>query len=104
MAVTKKTALVTGSSEGGIGFAIAKEFQSRGVHVFATARNPDKVAALAKLSNVTVLALDVTSQASIDAAVSAVTEQTGGTLDYLINNAGAQYCMPTLDTDLEVSA
>lgn len=103
MVVNKKTALVTGSSEDGIGFAIAKEFQSRGIHVFATARNPDKVAALAKLSNVTVLALDVTSPASIDAAVAAVSEQIGGTLDYLVNNAGAQYCLPTLDMDLEVS-
>ncbi|KAK7755162.1 hypothetical protein SLS62_002977 [Diatrype stigma] len=103
MVVNKKTALVTGSSEGGIGFAIAKEFQSRGIHVFATARNPDKVAALARLSNVTILALDVTSQVSIDAAVAAVSEQTGGTLDYLVNNAGAQYCSPTLDIDLEIA-
>ena len=104
MVDSKKTVLVTGSSEGGIGFAIAKEFQSCGVHVFATARDPSKVAALAKLSNVTILALDVTSQASIDAAVAAVSEQTGRTLDYLVNNAGAQYCLPTLDMDLEVSS
>ncbi|KAK8112523.1 hypothetical protein PG984_013049 [Apiospora sp. TS-2023a] len=78
---TTKTALVTGCSEGGLGFAIAKEFQARGVHVFATARSPSKVAALAGLPNITVLALDVTSEASIQEA----------------------YVMPTLDLDIEVA-
>ncbi|KAK8063258.1 hypothetical protein PG996_007910 [Apiospora saccharicola] len=66
-----KTALVTGCSEGGLGFAIVQEFQARGVHVFATARSPAKVAALKGLPNVTVLALDVTSEASIQEAVRA---------------------------------
>ncbi|KAK7964395.1 hypothetical protein PG988_011369 [Apiospora saccharicola] len=89
-----KTALVTGCSEGGLGFAIVQEFQARGVHVFATARSPAKVAALKGLPNVTVLALDVTSEASIQEAVR---------LDYLVNNAGNQYVMPTLDLDIEVA-
>ncbi|KAI0852016.1 hypothetical protein F5Y00DRAFT_258973 [Daldinia vernicosa] len=34
----RKTVLVTGCSEGGIGHALVDEFQSRGLHVFATAR------------------------------------------------------------------
>ncbi|EOD50684.1 putative short-chain dehydrogenase reductase family protein [Neofusicoccum parvum UCRNP2] len=57
--------------------------------------------ALSKLPNVTLLPLDVCSQASIEAAVSAVSAQTGGTLDYLINNAGAVYVMPILDSDMQ---
>lgn len=103
MTVKAKSALVTGCSEGGLGYSIAKEFQSRGVHVFATARTPSKVAGLASLPNVTVLALDVTSDASIQEAVKAVEQQTGGRLDYLVNNAGNQYVMPTLDMDIEVA-
>lgn len=88
---TTKTALVTGCSEGGLGFAIAKEFQARGVHVFATARSPAKVDALAGLPNITNLALDVT-------------EHNGGRgLNYVINSAGNQYVMPTLDLDIEVA-
>lgn len=99
--MARKSALVTGCSEGGIGFAIAAEFQARGLHVFATARSPSKVGSLSQLPNVTVLALDVTSQESIDAAVAAVSKHTGGTLDYLVNNAGCQVIMPMLDLDMD---
>lgn len=102
MTTGKKSALITGCSEGGIGFAIAAEFQARGLHVFATARSPSKVASsLSALLHVTVLALDVTSQESINAAVTAVAEHTGGTLDYLVNNAGYQAIMPLLDLDMD---
>lgn len=98
--MARQTALVTGCSEGGIGFAIAAEFQARGVHVFATARSPSKVESLARLPHVTVLALDVTSHESISAAVAAVTNETGGTLNFLVNNAGYQAIMPMLDLDM----
>lgn len=96
-----KTVLVTGCSAGGIGSGLVKEFQSRGCHVFATARNPAKMQDLKELPNVTLLSLDVCSQASIEAAVAAVSAQTGGTLDYLINNAGALYVTPILDGDIQ---
>ncbi|KAK3692078.1 oxidoreductase [Podospora appendiculata] len=102
-AAKKKTVLVTGCSEGGIGFALAKEFQARGLHVFATARSVAKMAALESLPDVTLLSLDVTSPASIEAAVAAVSAHTAGTLDYLVNNSGSQYVMPILDADLQRS-
>jgi NAD(P)-dependent dehydrogenase (short-subunit alcohol dehydrogenase family) len=56
---------------------------------------------LEHLPHVTLLTLDVTSGASIAAAVEAVRAQTGGKLDYLVNNAGAWYIVPLLDTDIE---
>ena len=96
-----KSALVTGCSAGGIGFALASAFQKRGLHVFATARTLSKISALEKLPNVTLLTLDVTSPSSIAAAVAAVQAQTGGTLDYLVNNSGGGFIMPVLDTDME---
>ncbi len=89
----KKSVLITGCTEGGIGFALAKEFQSRGLHVFATARSPSKMAALEKLPDVTLLSLDVTSTGSISAVVDAVSAATGGKLDYLVNNSGVVYLM-----------
>ncbi|EKG20605.1 Short-chain dehydrogenase/reductase SDR [Macrophomina phaseolina MS6] len=98
---TPKTVLITGCSAGGIGFALAQEFQSRGLHVFATARNPAKMSALAALPNVTLLTLDVCSPASVEAAAAAVMAQTGGTLDYLVNNAGSVYVTPILDVDIQ---
>ncbi|KAL8692051.1 MAG: hypothetical protein Q9218_002837 [Villophora microphyllina] len=99
--MTSASVLVTGCSAGGIGAALCHEFQRRGLHVFATARTPSKLGDLQKLSNVTTIALDVTSASSIAEAVKLVEDKTGRRLDYLVNNSGAQYVMPTLDMDLE---
>jgi len=96
-----KTVLITGCSVGGIGFALAKEFHKRGLIVFATARTVSKMAGLEKLSGIHLLALDVTDEASIAAAVEAVKAQTGGKLDYLVNNSGQGYFMPALDSNIE---
>lgn len=83
-----KTALITGCSEGGIGDAIAQEFHKNGVRVFATARNLTKIEHLRALG-LEVLQLDVLSPESIQMAVADVQKATGGTLDFLVNNAGA---------------
>ncbi|PSR77300.1 hypothetical protein BD289DRAFT_445556 [Coniella lustricola] len=97
-----KFALITGCSHGGIGHALASEFQRHhDIHVFATARSLSKMEQLAHFPNVTLLVLDVTSPTSIDAAVAAVARQTGGRLDFLVNNAGLQCVMPVLDLDIE---
>ncbi|KKY27177.1 putative short-chain dehydrogenase [Diplodia seriata] len=100
----KQTVLITGCSADGIGHALALAFHARGLHVFATARNPSKMSsALLSLPHVTPLALDVCSAASVGAAVDAVRAHTGGagSLDYLVNNAGALYVAPVLDGDLD---
>lgn len=96
-----ETVLITGCSDGGIGSALAIIFQKRGFHVFATARNPSKMKSLDGLSNVTLLALDVVKSDDIKAAVEAVTKHTGGTLNYLVSNAGRNHFMPILDEDLD---
>lgn len=101
-----KTVLVTGCSEGGIGAALAAEFDRRGCRVFATARDVGRTEALAKAHpGIQTLALDVTSDASIAAAVAAVREATGtdeatggGSLDILVNNAGVNHVMPFADS------
>lgn len=59
------------------------------------------MSALDKKSNVTLLPLDVTSEASVASALEAVRSKTGGTLNYLVNNSGRQYWMPLLDSDLD---
>jgi NAD(P)-dependent dehydrogenase (short-subunit alcohol dehydrogenase family) len=56
---------------------------------------------LSEIKNITLLHLDVEDQTSISAAVEAVRELTGGTLDYIVNNAGMSWVRPALDTDLE---
>ncbi len=71
--------LVTGASKG-IGRAVAAEFAHRGYRVAATARDPRT---LDDLDVAYRLRLDVTDQASIDAAVRQV-----GDVDVLVSNAG----------------
>jgi 1-acylglycerone phosphate reductase len=100
MAATRKSVLVTGCSEGGIGDALAQAFQRKGLHVFATARSLTKIAHLSTLPNVTCIALDVTSTESIQVAVKIVSKKTGGKLDYLINNAGLGIVSPAIDADI----
>lgn len=100
MASKRKTVLITGCSEGGIGSALAISFQKRNFHVFATARNVSKMQHLADLPNTTLLKLDTTSDTDVVAAIQAVQSQTGGKLDYLVNNAGQTVIRPSLDFDI----
>lgn len=94
MSPQKKRVLITGCSDGGIGSALAKAFHKAGYYVIATARNPAKMKSLVPLK-IEILTLDVTSQASIDACASKVSQ-----LDFLVNNAGAEFLMPVVDTDI----
>lgn len=100
---TSKSILVTGCSAEGIGAALALVLAQKGHHVFATARNVDKVpVALKGLENVTVLPIDVTDATSIKAAAQVLTESGRG-LDVLINNAGVGYVLPILDVDINAA-
>ena len=98
-----KTVLITGCSAGGIGSALAEAFRKRGMNVFATARSLSKMSHLQSLSHVTLLKLDPTSAPSVQTAVEDVKRQTGGTRDYLVNNAGQTIIMPTLDFAIDTA-
>jgi len=81
----QKVVLITGCSSG-IGRALALEFNRKGHRVYATARRRETLAAL-ESQGIRGLALDVTDDASIDAAAATVREESGH-LDLLVNNAG----------------
>lgn len=98
---TQKSILITGCSDGGIGSGLALAFQKRGLHVFATARDTSKMGKLKELGGVTLLELDTTKPSHISSAVEAVKQETGGVLDYLVNNAARNHFMPILDLNLE---
>ncbi|MFE0172809.1 SDR family oxidoreductase [Streptomyces sp. NPDC059002] len=88
------TVLITGCSSG-IGLETALAFARRGDRVHASMRNPAKGDALRERAraedlDIEVLALDVTDDASVAAAVAAV-EERHGALDVLVNNAGIDY-------------
>lgn len=82
------TAFITGSDRG-IGFALVKEFESRGWQVIATARDPAKATELAAFAkdhpHVTIEKLDVTDNDGIEALAAKLK---GRPIDALVNNAG----------------
>ncbi|KAH8429914.1 SDR family oxidoreductase [Aspergillus melleus] len=103
MTANPRTILITGCSAHGIGAALALNLARQGHYIFATARSPTKVPeSLTSLENVQVLPLDVRDPSTIADAVRAVIEHGRG-LDVLVNNAGAGYTMPLLDTDMDLA-
>lgn len=99
--MSKKTVLITGCSEGGIGAALARAFHAQGYHVYATLRNPAKAGALEQIDGIEISTLDVTKKDSISQCVQYIEAKTGGRLDVLVNNAGADCTMPLLDVSIE---
>ena len=85
MAQPSKAVLITGCSSG-IGRATALNLVGSGWSVYATARRPETIAELAD-AGCNMLALDVTDEQSMSAAVAAI-EQAEGAVGVLINNAG----------------
>jgi NAD(P)-dependent dehydrogenase (short-subunit alcohol dehydrogenase family) len=80
-----KTALVTGASAG-IGAATVTRLLAEGFTVYAAARRTGRMASLAT-AGARVLALDLTEDASIVAAVEKIRSERGR-IDVLVNNAG----------------
>ena len=82
---TSRAVLVTGCSSG-IGRATAERLAAAGWTVYATARKPETLADL-EARGCRTLALDVTDEASMEAAVAAM-EGEHGSVGALVNNAG----------------
>jgi NAD(P)-dependent dehydrogenase (short-subunit alcohol dehydrogenase family) len=80
--VNSPVALVTGASSG-IGRAIAQRLASAGYKVYGTSRRPATPGTIP----IQMLSLDVTSDASVEAAVNALL-RSEGRIDLLVNNAG----------------
>jgi NAD(P)-dependent dehydrogenase (short-subunit alcohol dehydrogenase family) len=93
-----RTVLITGCSSG-IGHATAARLAGRGWTVYATARRAETLAGLAALGCRT-LALDVTDEASMTAAVATVEGEAGG-VGVLVNNAGYSQDGPLEEVPLD---
>jgi NAD(P)-dependent dehydrogenase (short-subunit alcohol dehydrogenase family) len=88
--MNQRTAVVTGASSG-FGKLTAQAFAADGWRVYATMRNTGtknaESAADLRKAGVNVVELDVTSDASVDAAAKTILSEAGA-VDVLVNNAG----------------
>src|ERR671932_1774821 len=88
----QKVAIVTGSSTG-IGYETSLILARNGFLTYATMRNLNKsenINLIATKENlpIHVKQLDVTDDASVKNAIQAISSETGGRIDVLVNNAG----------------
>jgi len=94
--LTRRTALVTGSSQG-IGFALAKGLAEAGARVVLNGRDATKLtAAAARIPGARTLVFDATDHAAVRSAIDGF-ELSGGQIDILVNNAGMQFRAPLED-------
>src|ERR1041385_4256741 len=89
---SQKVAIVTGSSTG-IGYETSIALARDGFLTYATMRNLNKAegmksAATKENLSLQVKQLDVTDDTSVKNAVEAISSETGGRIDVLVNNAG----------------
>jgi len=89
---TGRTVLITGANRG-IGLELARQYAAAGWRVIGTARKPDAASELREL-DASIVQLDVTDASSVERMAQ---DLTGTPIDLLINNAGIQPLMWTLE-------
>jgi short-subunit dehydrogenase len=95
-------AFVTGAS-GGLGLAFARMLLNEGIRVTGTARDPARLAAIAKNPLFTPLALDLADPVAAESAFSRAAEAAGGQgFDLVVNNAGYGLYAPFAQADFAV--
>ncbi|KAI8965168.1 NAD(P)-binding protein [Daldinia sp. FL1419] len=94
MALTKRKVLITGCSDDSMGSSLALAFHKAGYHVYATARDPNKMTQL-EAQGIETITLDTLSEDSIAECVKRVPS-----LDILVNNAGRTFLMPVVDVNI----
>ena len=86
--LNSKNIIVTGAS-GGIGESIIEKLNQAGANVLATGTRIEKLEELkGKYKNIKILKFDISQNEKIDEFVENATEELGGNLDCLVNNAG----------------
>ncbi|KDQ63326.1 hypothetical protein JAAARDRAFT_53550 [Jaapia argillacea MUCL 33604] len=94
-----KVVLVTGCSEGGIGFSLCEEFAQAGCKVYATARRLEAMKSFSSPS-IERLTLDVTSDEDVERVIEHIVK-TEGRIDVVVNNAGIGCFGPAIDIPME---
>ena len=88
MQLNKKNIIVTGAS-GGIGNAIVEKLYEQGGNVLATGTREEKLQELKdKFKNIKTLKFDISNHDKIEEFIINATDELGGSLDCIVNNAG----------------
>tara|TARA_B110000238_G_scaffold179263_1_gene202381 strand:+ start:307 stop:1044 length:738 start_codon:yes stop_codon:yes gene_type:complete len=83
-----KNIIVTGAS-GGIGNAIVEKFYENSANILATGTKIEKLEELKKkFNNIKILKFDISQHEKIEEFINNATEQLGGSLGCIVNNAG----------------
>ena len=86
--VAKKNIIVTGAS-GGIGNSIVEKLSKNGANILATGTKKEKLDELkSKFKNLKVLKFDISQNDKIEEFIENATNELGGNLDCIVNNAG----------------
>ena len=84
----KKNIIVTGAS-GGIGNAIIKKLNEAGANILASGTRIEKLEELKKnFENIKILKFDISQSDKIEEFIENATNELGGSLDGIVNNAG----------------
>jgi len=99
--LNNKNIIVTGAS-GGIGNSIVEKLYQQGANVLATGTRIEKLEELKKKFNgIKILKFDVSQHKKIEEFINTATEELGGSLDCIINNAGITKDNLTIRMSLE---
>ena len=84
----KKNIIVTGAS-GGIGYSIVKRLNEAGANILASGTRIEKLEELKKnFEGIKILKFDISQSKKIEEFIEKATNELGGSLDGIVNNAG----------------
>ena len=96
-----KNIIITGAS-GGIGNSIVEKLYENGANILATGTRVEKLEELkSKFNNIKILKFDISHHEKIEEFINNATEELGGSLDCIINNAGITKDNLTIRMSLE---
>jgi len=96
-----KNIIVTGAT-GGIGNSIVEKLHESGANILATGTKSEKLDELKlKFNNIKILKFDISQHEKIEEFINSATEELGGSLDCIINNAGITKDNLTIRMSLE---
>ena len=96
-----KNIIVTGAT-GGIGNSIVEKLNDNGANILATGTKIDKLDELKKkFNNIKILKFDISEHEKIEEFINNATDELGGSLDCIVNNAGITKDNLTIRMNLE---